>query len=169
MKIVIFKPILIKISLIILLTDANSNAIQLCFHNFFNWRTPNFTNCKKQFFCQKTRKCGFLQVVDSGLLQLKKFRKQSWILLKLASVRSIIYIFFLLKSAEKCQFQNICKLDASTPLHYPAQGNIYDRLQKRKKNILKLPPFVILNKELQEQEIQMKTKRKQAHLSYYKA
>ena len=40
--------------------------------------------------------------------------------------------------------------------------------RREKKNILKLPPFVILNKELQEQEIQMKTKHKQAHLSYYK-
>ena len=120
MKIVIFRPILIKISLIILLTDANSNAIQLCFHNFFNWRTSKFTNGKKWFFCQKTRKCSFLQIVDSGLLQCKKFRKQSWMPLKLASVRSITYIYFLLKSAEKCQFQNTRKLDASTPLYYPA-------------------------------------------------
>ena len=39
---------------------------------------------------------------------------------------------------------------------------------RREKNILKLPPFIILNKELQEQEIQIKTKDKQAHLSYYK-
>ena len=120
MKIVIFRPILIKISLIILLTDANSNAIQLCFHNFFNWRTPKFTNWKKRFFCQKTCKCGFLQIVDFGHLQLKKIRKQSWMPLKLASVRSIIYIYFSLKLAEKCQFQNTRKLDASTPLYYPA-------------------------------------------------
>ena len=119
MKIVIFRPILIKISLIILLTDANSNAIQLCFHNFLNWRTPKFTNWKKRFFCQKTCKCGFLQIVDFGHLQLKKIRKQSWMPLKLASVRSIIYNFLLLKLAEKCQFQNTRKLDASTPLYYP--------------------------------------------------
>ena len=39
--------------------------------------------------------------------------------LKLASVRSIIYIYFSLKLAEKCQFQNTRKLDASTPLHHP--------------------------------------------------
>ena len=109
MKIVIFRPILIKISLIILLTDANSNAIQLCFHNFFNWRTPKFTNWKKPFFCQKTCKCGFLQIVDSGLLQLKKFRKQSWMLLKLASGRSIVLIFIYqnqLKSANSKIFVN---------------------------------------------------------------
>ena len=40
--------------------------------------------------------------------------------LKLASVRSIIYIYFSFKLAEKCQFQNTRKLDASTPLYYPA-------------------------------------------------
>ena len=39
--------------------------------------------------------------------------------LKLALVRSIIYIFFLFKSAEKCQFQNTRKVDASPPLYYP--------------------------------------------------
>ena len=134
-----------KISLILLLTDANSNAIQLCFHNFLNWRTPKFTNWKKQFFCQKTCKCGFLQIVDSGLLQLKKFRKQSWMPLKLASVRSVIY-FLLLKSAEKCQFQNTRKFDASTPLNYPVPSTKFAVIQIqvstetwhfRKKNFLK--------------------------------
>ena len=74
---------------------------------------------KKTFICQKTCKCGFLQIVDSGHLQLKKIRKQSWMPLKLASVRSIIYIYFSLKLAEKCQFQNTRKIDASTPLYYP--------------------------------------------------
>ena len=44
--------------------------------------------------------------------------------LKLASARSIIYIYFLLKSAEKCQFQNTRKLDASTPLYYPEMKTI---------------------------------------------
>ena len=78
---------------------------------------------KKHFFAKKTCKCGFLQIVDSGILQLKKFRKQSWMPLKLASVRSVIY-FLLLKSAEKCQFQNTRKLDASTPLHYPADSTL---------------------------------------------
>ena len=70
-----------------------------------------------------------MQIVDSGLLQLKKFRKQSWMPLKLALVRSIIYIFFLLKSAEKCQFQNTRKFDASTPLNYPVPSTKFAVIQ----------------------------------------
>ena len=31
---------------------------------------------KNDFFCQKTCKCGFLQIVDSGLLQLKQDVKE---------------------------------------------------------------------------------------------
>ena len=48
---------------------------------------------KNNFFARKLVNVVFLQIVDSGLLQLKKFRKQSWMLLKLASDRSIVFIF----------------------------------------------------------------------------
>ena len=47
--------LIIKIKMI-LLTDANFNSIQLCFLNFFNWRSPESTICKKphlQVFWQK--------------------------------------------------------------------------------------------------------------------
>ena len=74
----------------ILLTDANFNGIQLCFLNFFNWRSPESTICKKphlQVFWQKNR---FFQFVNFGVLQLKKLWKQSWMALELASVSSMI-------------------------------------------------------------------------------
>ena len=74
----------------ILLTDADFNSIQLCFLNFFNWRSPESTICKKphlQVFWQKN---GFFQFVNFGVLQLKKLWKQSWMALELASVSSMI-------------------------------------------------------------------------------
>ena len=115
-----FQPILIKKKLqMILLTDANSNAIQLCFQNFFNWRSPESTNCKKPHLRVFWKKYRFLQFVDFGVLQLKKLWKQSWMALELASVSSII-CEILIKIGPKMtifiyEFFGI-SLDASTPL-----------------------------------------------------
>ena len=121
MKIVILGPILTKISQMTLLTDANFNALQLCFHNFFNWRTPKSKNCKKRYFFQKTRKRWFFAICGCWASPIKKMIKskveehQNRHQLVVSFV-----IFFLLKLAEKCQNQKTRKLDASTPLYYPA-------------------------------------------------
>ena len=129
MKIVIFRPILIKISLIILLTDANSNAIQLCFHNFFNLRIPKFTNCKKQFFCQKTRKCSFFANCGFWASPIKKIQKAKLNAIKISISQKYHFYFYLSKSAEKCQFQNTRKFDASTPLNYPVPSTKFAVIQ----------------------------------------
>ena len=74
----------------ILLTDANFNGIQLCFLNFFNWRSPESTTCKKPHLRVFWQKNSFLQFVNFGVLQLKKLWKQSWMALESASVSSMI-------------------------------------------------------------------------------
>ena len=72
-----FQLILIKKFQMILLTNDDFYALQLCFSSFFDWRDPKSTNCKKldfKTFLEKMRFfaiCGFWGCPINKMMKIK--------------------------------------------------------------------------------------------------